>query len=143
MESKKLKTELAFPAVLIILSIYIIINSKSYGDEGTFPSMIGYGLLLSTIALVIKITKFNVFVTNFENINIKKVVFTVLSLLIYYLLYNILGYFISTVLLGIVILYIMQYNNMIKGSLIILLTTIVVFFIFKVLLKVTLPTIII
>lgn len=143
MKSKKLKTELAFPAVLIILSIYIIINSKSYGAEGTFPTMIGYGLLLSSVALVIKITKFNVYVTNFENVNIKKVIFTVLSLLIYFIIYNILGYFISTLILGIVILYIMRYNNMIKGSLIILITTIVVFFIFKVLLKVTLPTIII
>ncbi len=131
---------LFIPIILFIISIYVIITSRSYGSEGQFPLLIGAGLLISSGALIIRIIFKNDLEVNFSESNLIGVGITILTLLAYIFLFDKIGYFISTVLLGTIVIRILGYKNIFKNIVIVIIATTLSFCVFKILLKVPLPT---
>lgn len=139
MDKKKQIVELSFPVFLALLGIFIVVVSFNYGSEGIFPRMVGGGLTLSSLGLIIKIIKNKAYVTNFEGKNIKNVASIVLALLAYIFLFNSIGYIISTFILAAFVIYQLGYRNIVVNLIVSAAATGVVFVIFKILLKVSLP----
>ena len=137
---KRKTVNLFIPIILFIISIYVIITSRSYGSEGQFPFLIGAGLLISSGALIIRTIFKNDLEVNFSDSNLTGVGITILTLVAYIFLFDKIGYFISTVLLGTIVIRILGYKNIFKNLIFVIIATALSFCIFKILLKVPLPT---
>ena len=91
---KSKTVNLFIPIILFIISIYVIITSRSYGSEGQFPFLIGAGLLISSGALIIRTMFKNDLEVNFSDSNLTGVGITILTLVAYIFLFDKIGYFI-------------------------------------------------
>ncbi|WP_353096678.1 tripartite tricarboxylate transporter TctB family protein [Tissierella praeacuta] len=134
------KVEYILPIIMILLSFFIIIESRQYGSEEIFPTMIGVLLLFSSIGVIIDIMRIKESHIKKINSNIIRPIIVLLALIIYTLLLESVGYIVITLLLGIFITYILGYRNITINILVSTCATFSIYFIFKILLQVPLPS---
>lgn len=134
------KVECILPVIMVLLSFFIIIESRQYGDEGVFPTMIGVLLLFSSIVVIVNTLRSKESHIKKINSNIIKPIIVLVALIIYALLIERVGYIVITLLLAIFITYILGYKNIIRNILVSTCGTLSIYFIFKILLQVPLPS---
>jgi signal transduction histidine kinase len=139
LEKKKL-TELCVPAFFLLLAGWILYNcSKMGGEEATFPRMVGVFILIVAAYEFFFDLKRKDIKPVFQNSNLLKVIETVLILFAYIFLLNHIGYIVDTIILSALIMYLLGYRNHKMMAVISIALTMVVFLMFKVLLRVPLP----
>ena len=141
MNKKQLMIERAMPIVMILVSIYVIVKSQAMGSEGVFPTMSAAVLLISSIYIMGETIMKKKQVVKLEGVNLPMVGVTLLALVVYVLLLKKIGYILDTFILCAFIMRALGYK---KYPIIIvcsLAAVLAVFVIFKVLLSVPLPMI--
>lgn len=131
------------PVIFGILSIYILISvQKMQARDAVFPQIIGWIMLMISIAEGLSQWKKKTSVHYFSQINLKKVVQIIGGLFFYIYLLRKIGYCLDTMMLCMYIMWMLGYRR--KGIMIAssVLITAVVFGMFYLLIKVPLPTII-
>jgi len=141
MNKKQLAIELAMPIVFILMGIYVIVEAMGMGSEGVFPIMSAGVLLLCAVYLIFEILKKQKTIVKLEGVNLKMVGLTVLTLIIYVVLLKKIGYVIDTFLLSAFIMRALGYKKVPVIALCSALAVAVTFVVFKVLLSVPLPMI--
>ena len=141
MNKKQLAIELAMPIVFILMGIYVIVEAMGMGSEGVFPIMSAGVLLLCAVYLIFEILKKQKAIVKLEGVNLKMVGLTVLTLIIYVVLLKKIGYVIDTFLLSAFIMRALGYKKVPVIALCSALAVAVTFVVFKVLLSVPLPMI--
>jgi putative tricarboxylic transport membrane protein len=134
------KIELFLPIGFICFAIYVIVIGFNLpGVEGYFPMMIGFLMLASSIAILIKTLKQPQPIIHIEKINISNIIKAVVALVIYVILLPRIGYLVSTFLLGVFIIHALGFRE--KKAMIFypLIIVGILFICFKVLLGVPLP----
>lgn len=141
MSIKKWIQELIMPIFFAVVSITVMIMSRSFGEEGTFPTMVAVIMLLCSIYIAIETIVKKEMVVNVEGLHLGKVLLAFGILIVYTLVLKTCGYIISTFFLCAFIVRALGYKNIVWTLACSLLTVIVTFVIFKVLLTVPLPMI--
>lgn len=141
MNKKQLIIELAMPIVFILVSLYVIVDARSMGSEGTFPTMVAGLLILCSIYIIGEILMKKKQVVKLEGLNLPMVGLTLLALIVYVLLLKKIGYIIDTFILCAFIMRSLGYKKYGIIAICSLLAVLAVFVIFKVLLAVPLPMI--
>jgi hypothetical protein len=137
---KNKKIEIVMPLFFIAFAIYIIdAGRKLPSVEGYFPMMIGAAMLISALVILGSSLKSAKSVIAIEKINVLNIAKSLVTLLIYFILLPRIGYFASTVLLGIVIIRILGYKNKLLTVIYPIVIVTALFFTFKILLMVPLP----
>ena len=131
MSKKQWIIELAMPAAFILMAAYVAVQSLSMGSEGIFPMMSAGVLFLCAVYLLFQTLKKQQAVVSLQGVNLKMVGITLLALLVYVFLLKKIGYVIDTFLLCAFIIAVCSVA-----------AVAVVFVIFKVVLSVPLPMII-
>ncbi|PIC95375.1 hypothetical protein CSV69_11685 [Sporosarcina sp. P26b] len=143
-------SNIIFSFSMIGLSIYIFIYSLSLGkDSSLFPIIISVPLFVFSIMLLIITVKGKSIVS--ANIQVKrekqlKFTFAIVTMVVYTIIINYLGFFLSTIFLFISTVFILSeepINRSIKSNLLIFITAIIivgiVYSLFKFMLNVPLP----
>lgn len=133
--------EMLFNIVLMAIGIYMIVEGRTYrGDDKYFPMIVG-GLTTGTsIWMMIEDLRSAKSDIDLEKINFVAVGVTVAALFIYYFLFETIGYVLSTILLGVSIIMGLRYDS-VKGAILWPIGFVtIVFVVFKILLKIPLPT---
>ncbi len=141
MNKKQLMIELAMPIVFILIGLYVIVDARSMGSEGTFPTMVAGLLMLCSIYLMGETLTKKKQVVKLDGVNFPMVGLTLLALIVYVLLLKKIGYIIDTFILCAFIMRSLGYK---KYGIIVVCSALAVlatFVIFKVLLAVPLPMI--
>lgn len=144
---------LLFSIIMIGLSVYMFIYSMSLGKESAlFPTMISVPLFVFSVTLLIFILKGKDTSSNKEStdpIKVFKFFYMIITMTLYSICINFIGFYISTVLLftaTALILAVEPWNNSIKDYAVLIVTAIivvgVVYSLFKLLLGVPLPEVI-
>ena len=128
MSKKQRIIELAMPAAFILMAAYVAVQSLSMGSEGIFPMMSAGVLFLCAV--------------NLQGVNLKMVGITLLALLVYVFLLKKIGYVIDTFLLCAFIIRSLGYRKYGMIAVCSAVAVAAVFVIFKVVLSVPLPMII-
>ncbi len=127
--------------VLMAIGLYVFIVGRTFrGNDKYFPMIVGGLMFITAIWILVEDLMSEKSCINLKKINFLAIGVTIAALFIYILLFRTIGYVFSTILLGVSIILGLRYNS-IKGA--ILWPTgmvLVVFVIFKILLKVPLPT---
>ncbi|MCI9283987.1 MAG: tripartite tricarboxylate transporter TctB family protein [Lachnospiraceae bacterium] len=132
--------EYIFSLVLMIIGAAVLIIGKDFrGNDKYFPSIIGAGMVITAIWMAWEDRKQDKACIDLTKINFAAVGITIVALAAYMALFRLIGYVLSTILLGISIILGLRYNN-VKGAILWpTLMVLVVFVIFRILLKVPLP----
>ena len=132
--------EYIFSLVLMIIGAAVLIIGKDFrGNDKYFPSIIGAGMVITAIWMAWEDRKQDKACIDLTKINFAAVVITIVALAAYMALFRLIGYVLSTILLGISIILGLRYNS-VKGAILWpTLMVLVVFVIFRILLKVPLP----
>lgn len=141
MNKKQLLIELAMPITFIIMGIYVMVTAMNMGSEGVFPIMSAGILLLCAVYLMFEILKKQKAVVKLEGVNLKMVGLTLLILMVYVFLLKKIGYVIDTFLLCVFIIRSLGYKKYPIIALCSVIAVAVTFVIFKVVLSVPLPMI--
>jgi len=129
------------PIAFILLSIYIFIEAAMLpGIEGIFPAMIGTVMFLSSVTILIKNIRTSKSVIDVSGVNWWNILKIALALIVYVFIFEPLGYFISTFLMGVFAIYSLGLRDIKKAILYPLAIVLILFFAFKILLNVPLPT---
>lgn len=139
MNKKQLMIELAMPIVFMLVAVYVIV--KAIPMESVFPIMSAGVLLLCAVYLFVEILIKHQQVVKLEGVNLKMVGVTLLALAVYVFLLKKIGYIIDTFALCFFIIRSLGYKKTGVTLLCSALAVACVFFIFKVLLSVPLPMI--
>lgn len=135
--------EYFFSLLLIAVGIYVFIVGKGFrGNDKYFPMIIGAGMVVTAVWMIAEDMKREKACLKLSEINFAAVGITIVALFIYTFLFRTIGYVLSTILLGVSIILGLRYDSM-RGA--VLWPTgivLIVFVIFKILLKVPLPTVI-
>lgn len=135
--------ELLASVIMLGIGIYIMILATGFrGNDKYFPLIIGGGI--TAVALWIGIEDYFCVKSCFDvsKINFTGILASIIALILYIFLFRIIGYILSTYLLGTSIILGLRYKS-IKGAFLWpAIMVAVIFVIFKVLLDVPLPTII-
>lgn len=135
--------EYFFSLLLIAVGIYVFVIGKGFrGNDKYFPMIIGAGMVLTAIWMMAEDMKQEKACLELSEINFAAVGITIVALFVYTFLFRTIGYVLSTILLGVSIILGLRYDS-VRGA--ILWPTgivLIVFVIFKILLKVPLPTVI-
>ncbi len=142
MSKKQRIIELAMPAAFILMAAYVAVQSLSMGSEGIFPMMSAGGLFLCAVYLLFQTLKKQQAVVNLQGVNLKMVGITLLALLVYVFLLKKIGYVIDTFLLCAFIIRSLGYRKYGMIAVCSAVAVAAVFVIFKVVLSVPLPMII-
>ena len=137
MNKKQLMIELAMPIVFMLVAVYVIVKAIPMESEGVFPIMSAGVLLLCAVYLFVEILIKHQQVVKLEGVNLKMVGVTLLALAVYVFLLKKIGYIIDTFAL----IRSLGYKKTGVTLLCSALAVACVFFIFKVLLSVPLPMI--
>jgi len=133
--------EFCFSAALMAVGAYVFLEGRTFrGNDKYFPMIVGVLVLITAIWILIEDFKSLDACINLKKINFLAVGVAIAALLIYMFLFRALGYVISTILLGIAIILGLRYENLRGTILWPTLMVAVIFIVFKVLLKVPLPT---
>ncbi len=132
--------EYIFSLVLMIIGAAVLIIGKDFrGNDKYFPSIIGAGMVITAIWMAWEDRKQDKACIDLTKINFAAVGITIVALAAYMALFRLIGYVLSTILLGISIILGLRYNS-VKGAILWpTLMVLVVFVIFRILLKVPLP----
>lgn len=132
--------EYIFSLVLMIIGAAVLIIGKDFrGNDKYFPSIIGAGMVITAIWMAWEDRKQDKACIDLTKINFAAVGITIVALAAYMALFRLIGYVLSTILLGSSIILGLRYNN-VKGAILWpTLMVLVVFVIFRILLKVPLP----
>ena len=141
MNKKQLMIELAMPIVFMLVAVYVIVKAIPMESEGVFPIMSAGVLLLCAVYLFVGILIKHQQVVKLEGVNLKMVGVTLLALAVYVFLLKKIGYIIDTFALCFFIIRSLGYKKTAVTLLCSALAVACVFFIFKVLLSVPLPMI--
>lgn len=143
MMKKNKYAEYFFSLLLIAVGIYVFVVGKGFrGNDKYFPMIIGAGMIVTAIWMVVEDMRQEKACLELSKINFAAVGITIAALFVYTVLFRTIGYVLSTILLGISIILGLRYDS-IRGA--VLWPTgivLVVFAVFKILLKVPLPTVI-
>ena len=124
---------------MIIGAAVLIIGKDFRGNDKYFPIIIGAGMVITAIWMAWEDRKQDKACIDLTKINFAAVGITIVALAAYMALFRLIGYVLSTILLGISIILGLRYNN-VKGAILWpTLMVLVVFVIFRILLKVPLP----
>lgn len=131
---------LTMPAFFAVFFIWVILSTMHMeASEAVFPRMIGvFSLVVSAFQLYFDLKKTD-HKDNFQNSNVVKVLEAAAVLFIYILLMNRIGYVIDTVLLAFYTMYALGYRKLKVAVPFSILLTLIIFLIFKLLLRVPLP----
>lgn len=132
--------EYIFSLVLMIIGAAVLIIGKDFrGNDKYFPIIIGAGMVITAIWMAWEDRKQDKACIDLTKINFAAVGITIVALAAYMALFRLIGYVLSTILLGSSIILGLRYNN-VKGAILWpTLMVLVVFAIFRILLKVPLP----
>ncbi|MCI9106402.1 MAG: tripartite tricarboxylate transporter TctB family protein [Lachnospiraceae bacterium] len=132
--------EYIFSLVLMIIGAAVLIIGKDFrGNDKYFPIIIGAGMVITAIWMAWEDRKQDKACIDLTKINFAAVGITIVALAAYMALFRLIGYVLSTILLGSSIILGLRYNN-VKGAILWpTLMVLVVFVIFRILLKVPLP----
>lgn len=140
MEKKKILIDLSMPIVFIAISLWMIIESATFtGEEGGFPTLIGYFMLIVALFILFTTLMQKESKVNFKNINKRKVIVVFIALVLYVALFKLIGYVLSTFFLCAYVITTLGYKNYKLTMLISVGVTLVVFVLFKIVLGVPLP----
>ena len=142
METKRNKlATLLFDLALLAVGLYMIIEGRTYrGNDKYFPIIVGALMTGTSVWMLIEDLRSNKPCIDLKKINFLAVGVTVAALFIYYFLFERIGYILSTVLLGVSVILGLRYNS-VKGAILWPIGFVaVIFLLFKVLLKIPLPT---
>lgn len=138
-KTRDLITELAMPLLFAGIAVFVIFDARSMRSESVFPTMVAAVLLACSVYWMGEIFIRRKKLINIEGLNIKKMLVTLAALAVYVLVLRRLGYVISTLLLVGFIIRALGYKNYPVLVLCSILTVGAVFLLFKVLLGVPLP----
>lgn len=131
------------PAAFFLLAVYILVSTHFMPDrDAMFPKLIAWIMLLISVIEGGSEGRKKQFTDCFAGNNLVKVGEFIATLFVYIFLLEKIGFFIDTLVLGMAIMWLLDYRR--KKILVVasLLITTVVFVIFYVLIKVPLPTLI-
>lgn len=132
--------EYIFSLTLLLIGAVVLIIGKDFrGNDKYFPVIIGAGMVITAIWMAWEDKKQDTACIDLTKINFAAVGITIAALAVYMVLFRLIGYVFSTILLGTSIILGLRYNS-VKGAILWpALMVLVVFVIFKILLKVPLP----
>ena len=133
--------EYVISIVLMAIGLYVFIVGRTFrGNDKYFPMIVGGLIFVTSIWILMEDLFSQKSCINLKKINFLAIGVTIAALFIYIFLFRTIGYVLSTILLGISVILGLRYNS-IKGALLWPTGMVaVVFVIFKILLKVPLPT---
>lgn len=133
--------DILLPLFMSFFSVYIILEGKGYrGNDKYFPIIIGVLILLVSIWMIIEDLRGIGVPADFSKVNWVGITVAVLAMTAYVFLFPRIGYVLSTFLLGVCVIKGLGYKSW-KGALLWPAGLVsVVFIIFKIILKVPLPT---
>ena len=139
--NKNKLAEHIFTAVLLAIGIYMVVEGRTFrGSDKYFPMIVGGLMAVTSVWMFVEDLRKEKASVNLDKINFLAIGVTIAALFIYYFLFGAIGYILSTLLLGVSIIVGLRYSS-VKGA--ILWPTgfvLFIFLVFKVLLKVPLPT---
>lgn len=130
-----------FDIVLLAIGLYMIIEGRTYrGNDKYFPIIVGALQTGTAIWMLIEDLISRIPCIDLKKINFLAVGVTIAALIIYYFLFETIGFILSTILLGVSVILGLRYNS-IKGAILWPIGFVaIIYLIFKVLLKIPLPT---
>ena len=137
--ARHLIIELAMPAALCALAVFVLLDARDMGTEAVFPTMTAAVLLACSIYWIVEILVRQKRVINTADLNPWKVLMVFAALAVYVLLLRHIGYIAATLLLVGYTVRALGYKNYPVLVLCSVLTVGAIFFIFKVLLSVPVP----
>lgn len=134
--------EFVFAFVFMAIGIFVFMVGRTYrGNDKYFPMIVGGLTLVAAIWIFLEDIKSKKSCFDLSKVNLLSVGVACAAMLVYYLLFRRIGYIFSTLLLGIAVLAGMRYKNKLGTILYPAIMVAVLFVVFKVLLKIPLPTI--
>lgn len=132
--------EYLFSLVLLAIGAAVVIIGKDFrGNDKYFPVIIGAGMVITAVWMAWDDRKQDTACIDLAKINFAAVGITIVALAVYIALFRLIGYVLSTILLGSSIILGLRYNSL-KGAIFWpALMVLIVFVIFRILLKVPLP----
>lgn len=137
---KEKKTDILMPVFFLLLAIVI------YGycvtipvEEAMFLMIVATVMFLCAGILLFLTFRNKKSEVSFENTEMKKVVITVVALMLYTLSLNIVGYIVDTVLLGSFIIWYLNPQKKAIPIMISIIVTVLVYIVFGILLRVPMP----
>lgn len=130
-----------FDIVLLAIGLYMIIEGRTYrGNDKYFPIIVGALQTGTAIWMLIEDLISRKPCIDLKKINFLAVGVTIAALIIYYFLFETIGFILSTILLGVSVILGLRYNS-IRGAILWPIGFVaIIYLIFKVLLKIPLPT---
>ena len=130
-----------FDLVLLAIGLYMIIEGRTYrGNDKYFPIIVGALQTGTAIWMLIEDLISRKPCIDLKEINFLAVGVTIAALVIYYFLFETIGFILSTILLGVSIILGLRYNS-IKGAILWPIGFVaIIYLLFKVLLKIPLPS---
>lgn len=132
--------ELFFSAVFFAVGIYVFLEGRTFrGNDKYFPMIVGVLVMLVSFWVFLEDLRQTDACINLTKINFLAVGVSIAALILYMALFRILGYPVSTFLLGVSIIFGLRYESL-RGTLLWpSLMVAVIFIAFKIFLKVPLP----
>ena len=139
--NKKKAADTALDVILLLIGVYMIVEGRTYrGNDKYFPVIVGSLMCGTSVWMLIEDLIHNKPSIDLKKINFLAVGVTIAALFIYYFLFETIGYILSTILLGVCVILGLRYNS-VKGAILWPIGFVaIIFLLFKVLLKIPLPT---
>ena len=133
MKKKDILLELSLPVVMAALGIFVLIKAESIKPKSaaTFPRICAVLMLIGVAVTILQILVTKKKTTHFEGLRVEKALFLLLMILLYTILLPRIGYIIPTLLLN--------YRKLPVIGLCSCIAVVVIFVLFKIILKVPLP----
>lgn len=132
---------LIMPVFFIAFSVWVYLSGRAMGENlGKFPRLIAVFTFCVAIFHLVDVLRRKDHENNFQHSNLRKVLELLAVLAIYVVLFKRLGYIICTSLLMFYVIVAQGYKKYAIAASVSVGFTLVVYFIFKILLKVPLPT---
>ncbi len=132
---------LIMPVFFLVFSVWVYVSGRALGENlGKFPRLIAIFTFCVAVFHLVDVLRRNDHEDKFADSNLLKVLELLAVLAIYVVLFKRLGYIICTSLLMFYVTVAQGYKKYITTAIVSVVFTLIVFFVFKVLLKVPLPT---
>lgn len=124
----------------IVAITFLVIATQMKGDAGLFPKFLSLLIIiLNTIQLIMIFLKKAKPSKNIDDLVIKKIFIIILDCLIYVIVIKYLGFIISTILFLVSTVFLLDVKNKKIGVITSIITVLVIYVCFKLLLKVPIP----
>lgn len=140
--SKNKIVELLCPISFLLFGIYIRVTTISMSKrDAMFPNMVAYVIIAVSIIELLADLRKKEYKDRFKGVNFLKLLECVIAMMLYVVLLKKIGFIIDTFLLSAFTMYALDYKNYKVLAIASVAITVVIFVVFKLLLKVPLPTI--